>query len=87
MAIDVYEDQEDVVVYDGDDLEAFFPGCVVRQDNGTFTMNHDRLTKRYIMAIKATTELEMGEFLSIMIKHWEACQVDRRDELPDGTIQ
>jgi hypothetical protein len=75
MPLDVNEDQEGDVVYSGDDLEAFFPGCVIRKGE-VFTMNHDRLTTRYIMAIKATTELTKEEFLAIMERRWERCEVD-----------
>jgi hypothetical protein len=76
MALDVNKDFNDQdIVYDSDDLEAFFPGCVVRNELG-FTMNHNRLTTRYIMAIKATTGLTKEEFLNIMAGSWDDCVVD-----------
>jgi hypothetical protein len=75
MPLDVNEDQNGEVTYGSDDLEAFFPGCVIRK-NGGFTMNHDRLTTRYIMAVKATTMLTKEEFIAIMERRWDACEVD-----------
>lgn len=78
MAINVNEDQDGDVIYSAEDLEAYFPGCVIRHD-GCFTMNHNRLTIRYIMAVKATTDLSRKEFLKIMERHWDNCEVDRCD--------
>jgi hypothetical protein len=83
MAIDVNQDYPDHTIFDADDLEALFPGCVVRR-GPAFTMNHDRLTQRFIMAIKATSDIDIDQFIRILRMSWDACEVN---SIGEGSIQ
>jgi hypothetical protein len=72
------DDTDDMLngMVDADVAEAMFPGCVERAENGTFTMKHGKLARRFVTLMKATSSMTKEEFFHNLWIEWDQNEIE-----------